>query len=190
MTNEKLIMRALEAMMFVWGSPLDTLSAAEALDITPEDAKRCFELLAVKYDNVESGLMIREIDGSFQICTRVEYADYIARLCTPVKEKRLSNAALEVLAIVAYKQPISRSVVDRIRGIKSDRIIDGLIKRELIEEKGRGSGIGKPILYGTTKLFLEKLGIKNLQELPDIEAADTASEEDVERRTQQIALEI
>ena len=190
MTNEKMIMRSLEAMMFVWGSPLDTVSAAEALDITPEDAKKCFESLTEKYDEIESGLMIREIDGSFQICTRRECSDYIARLCTPVKEKRLSNAALEVLAIVAYKQPVSRSMVDQIRGIKSDRIIDGLIKRELIEEKGRGSGIGKPVLYGTTQFFLEKLGIKSLNELTDIETADTAAEEDVEKRTQQISLEI
>lgn len=190
MQDEIIIMKALEAMMFVWGSPLDIISAAEALDVMPEEARRCFEKLEEKYNRIDSGLMIREIGGCFQICTRPENANYISKLCTPVREKKLSNAALEVLAIIAYKQPVSRSMVDHIRGIKSDRIIAGLIDKELIEERGRGSGIGKPILYGTTIFFLEKLGIKSLEELPSIDTVDEAVEEDSEKRTHQISLEL
>ena len=121
----------------------------------------------------ERGIRIREIDKSFQFCTAMENGEYIERFCTPTKEKKLSQSAMEVLAIIAYKQPVTRSEIESIRGIKCERVIEGLAKKELIEEKGRSTGIGRPILYGTTKLFLEKFGFETLKDLPDIEEIDT-----------------
>ena len=125
--------------------------------------------------------MIREIEQSFQFCTVPKNSEYIQRFCTPVREKKLSQSALEVLAIIAYKQPVTRAEIDAIRGIKCDRVIEGLAKKELVEEKGRSHGIGRPILYGTTKLFLEKFGFSSLKDLPEIEEIETLlGEEDSE----------
>lgn len=178
MNNEYEMMGALEALMFVWGRPLDLVSASEALDITPEEARECFKKLQERYDYLESGLMIRNVDGAFQFCTRPEYAEYITRFCTPVREKKLSGAALEVLAIVAYRQPVSRAVIDSIRGIKCDKVLEGLVNRGLVEMRGHGKGLGHPALYGTTTLFLEKLGISSIKDLPDIGTEDTSGEAD------------
>jgi segregation and condensation protein B len=169
MERKDKIKSALESLMFVWGDPLEVKPAAEALGITPAYAKECFNDLKNEYDDRTCGLMIREINGKYQFCTRPENESYIAKLCTPVKERKLSNAAMEVLAIVAYRQPVSKSEIEYLRGIKCDQVIDGLQKKGLIEECGRGTGFGRPVLFGTTGLFLEKFGISTLDELPAIE---------------------
>ena len=109
------------------------------------------------------------MNKSFQFVTCEENIEYIERLCTPIKHKKLSQSALEVLAIIAYKQPVTKGEIESIRGIRCDRVIDGLEKKELITEVGRSSGIGRPILYGTTDVFLKNFGFTNLKELPDIE---------------------
>ncbi len=183
------IRKAFEAMMFVWGSPLSAKVAAEVLGVPASQIRECAEELMDEYSFRESGLMIREINGMYQICTRPECEPAIAKLCTPVKEKRLSNAAMEVLAIVSYKQPVSRSEIEYIRGVKCDKVLDGLIRRGLVEEKGRGTGLGRPVLFGTTDYFLEKFGISSLDDLPEIEDLDVISD-DEETPFQQITLEI
>ena len=150
MFNKKMTKSALESLMFIWGEPLDAKDAAEACGITKEEAIECFLELQQEYDQEGRGLLIRRINNSFQYATRPDNADFIERLCTPVKTRRLSQAALEVLAIVAYKQPVTKSEIDSIRGIKCDRVIEGLAAKDLVCEKGRSEGIGRPILYGTT----------------------------------------
>lgn len=169
MSSKKTIKSAFESMLFVWGDPLDVKTAAEVFNIDWKLAYEYFKELQQEYDTEGRGIIIREIDKSFQYCTRYENNEYIERLCTPVKEKKLSQSAMEVLAIIAYKQPVTKGEIEMIRGIKCDRVIEGLIKKELIEEVGRGTGIGRPILFGTTNSFLKKFGFKNLAELPDIE---------------------
>ena len=169
MAVSKRVKSALEALMYIWGEPLDPKSAAEACDITREEAKEGFYELQKEYDQEGRGLMIRQVGKGFQFATRPENADYIEKLCTPVRMRKLSQAALEVLAIIAYKQPVTKSEIDGIRGIKCDRIIEGLMKKELIQELGRSTGIGRPILYGTTDTFLKNFGFTNLKELPEIE---------------------
>lgn len=169
MAVNKRVKSALEALMYIWGEPLDPKSAAEACDITREEAKEGFLELQMEYDQEGRGLMIRQIGRGFQFATRPENDEYIEKLCTPVRTRKLSQAALEVLAIVAYKQPVTKSEIDSIRGIKCDRIIEGLMKKELIYELGRSPGIGRPILYGTTDTFLKNFGFTNLKELPEIE---------------------
>lgn len=191
MTN-KSIKSALESLLFVWGEPLEAKTAAELFNLSVSDMLHIMRELADNYKERESGLEIREMDKSFQLCTNPENDDYIRKLCTPVKEKRLSQAALEVLAVVAYKQPVTKTQIDGIRGIKSDRVLEGLMKRDLIEEKGRSSAIGRPILYGTTKNFLALFGFETLADLPEIEDIGNLvlSEEEAALEADQITLSI
>jgi segregation and condensation protein B len=169
MTSKKTIKSAFESMLFVWGEPLDVKIAAEIFNMNWKDAYDYFKELQAEYEQEGRGIQIREIEKSFQLCTNIENSEYVERLCTPVKEKRLSQSALEVLAIIAYKQPVTKGEIESIRGIKCDRVIEGLMKKELVAEVGRSSGIGRPILYGTTPVFLKNFGFKDLKDLPDID---------------------
>lgn len=169
MASKKSVKSALESMMFTWGEPLPTKTAAEVLNMHWKDAYDCFKELQTEYEEEGRGIRIREVNKAFQFVTLADNSEYIERLCTPVKQKRLSQSALEVLAIVAYKQPVTRSEVEAIRGIKCDRVLESLEKKELIAEVGRSAGIGRPILYGTTDTFLKHFGFTNIKELPDID---------------------
>lgn len=193
MTSKKTIKSAFESMMFVWGEPLDVKLAAEVFNMNPKEAYDCFIELQEEYEQEARGIRIREINKSFQFVTDIDNDEYIQRLCTPVKVKRLSQSALEVLAIIAYKQPVTRGEIESIRGIRCDRVVDGLIAKELVEEKGRSDRIGRPLLYGTTDNFLKHFGFKSLKELPDIEDIEAAMEGDTaedELDMQQISIEI
>ncbi len=169
MTSKKTIKSAFESMMFVWGEPLDVKVAAELFNINWKDAYDYFLELKEEYEQEGRGLQIRETNKSFQFVTNANNVEYIERLCTPIKEKRLTQQALEVLAIVAYKQPVTKGEIESIRGIKCDRVIEGLTKKDLIIETGRSNAIGRPILYGTTDSFLKHFGFTTIKELPDIE---------------------
>ena len=172
MTKEK-IKSVLESLMFVMGEPVEAKTAADLFEMPVSDILKIFRELAGDYEERGSGLRIREVDKAFQLCTNAENDDYIRVLCTPVKEKKLSQSSLEVLAIIAYKQPVTKGQIDSIRGIRSDRVLEGLMKRELIEELGRSNAVGRPYLYGTTRRFLELFGFESLSELPEIEDADS-----------------
>lgn len=192
MTTKKTIKSAFESMMFVWGEPLDVKTAAEVFNINWKDAYDYFLELKQEYDQEGRGIRIIEVNKSFQFVTDADNSSYIERLCTPVKEKKLSQSALEVLAIIAYKQPITKGEIDSIRGIKCDRVIEGLIKKELIQEKGRSTAIGRPILYGTTDGFLKHFGFETIKDLPDIEnieSAVAADDPEDEVYAQQISLD-
>ncbi|MBK5262117.1 MAG: SMC-Scp complex subunit ScpB [Peptostreptococcaceae bacterium] len=169
MTSKKTIKSAFESMMFVWGEPLDVKVAAELFNINWKDAYDYFIELKEEYEQEGRGLQIRETNKNFQFVTNADNVEYIERLCTPVKEKRLTQQALEVLAIIAYKQPVTKGEIESIRGIKCDRVIEGLTKKDLIVEVGRSNGIGRPILYGTTDSFLRHFGFTTIKELPAIE---------------------
>ncbi len=169
MNSKKTIKSALESMMFVWGQPLEVKTCADIFNISKEDVMACFLELQAEYEQEGRGIVIRQINRSFQFVTRPENEEFIERLCTPVKIKKLTQSALEVLAIIAYKQPVTKGEIDSIRGVKCDRVIEGLMKKELICVKGRSEGIGRPILYGTTDIFLKNFGFSSLKELPEIE---------------------
>jgi segregation and condensation protein B len=169
MPTDKTIKSAFESMMFVWGEPLAVKIAANAMDIEANAAKNYFEELKHEYEEAGRGIRIREIDGKYQFVTAEINHDYIRTICTPVKERRLTQAALEVLAIVAYKQPVTKSEIDSIRGIKSDRVLEGLSRKNLVEEKGRRDAVGRPVLYGTTETYLTSIDLSSLKDLPEIE---------------------
>ena len=174
------IKSALESLLFVWGEPLEAKTAAELFNMSVADTVDAFRELKKEYEERHGGLIVREIDKSFQLATNPENDDYIQRLCTPVKEKRLSQQALEVLAVIAYKQPVTKGEIDSIRGIRSDRVIEGLLRKELICEKGRASSIGRPMLYATTRKFLELFGFESLAELPELGDISNVLTEDSE----------
>ena len=174
MISKKQIKSALESMMFIWGEPLDVKTAADIFDIDKNETYKYFKELEAEYEQEGRGIVIREVNKAFQFTTREENAQYVERLCTPVKVKRLSQSALEVLAIIAYKQPVTKGEIDAIRGIKSDRVVEGLMRKDLIFEKGRANTIGRPILYGTTDTFLKNFGFTSLKELPEIEDIESA----------------
>lgn len=187
--NKKNIKSALEAMMFVWGEPLDHKIAAEVLECDKRIVYDCFLELKEEYEMEDRGIQVVQIEKKFQYATTENNYSYIEKLCSPVKEKKLSQPALEVLAIIAYKQPITKAEVDEIRGVKSLRVIEGLVLRGFIEEKGRDDKIGRPILYGTTDLFLQKFGFKSLSDLPNIESIENVILYE-ENDTEQIMLEL
>ena len=174
MSSKKTIKSAFESMMFTWGEPLDVKAAADVFNISREEAMECFRELQQEYEQEGRGIVIRQINQAFQFVTREENADYIRSLCTPVKAKRLSQSALEVLAIVAYKQPVTKGEIEAIRGIKCDRVMEGLLKKDLVCEKGRADTIGRPILYGTTDAFLQHFGFSSIKDLPEIEDIESA----------------
>ena len=169
MSSKKTIKSAFESMMFTWGEPLDAKTAADVFNITKQEAIEYFTELQQEYEQEGRGIVIRRINQSFQFVTREENADYIRRLCTPVKIRRLSQSALEVLAIIAYKQPVTKGEIEAIRGIRCDRVVDGLMKKDLICEKGRADSVGRPILYGTTDTFLQNFGFSSIKDLPEID---------------------
>lgn len=169
MQNKDRIKSAFESIMFIFGEPIDVKIAAAAVGVDKSEAYECFRELVSDYESRNSGIRVRETDGRFGFVTYEENFDYIRAVTTPAKERRLSQAALETLAIVAYKQPVTKSEIDSIRGIKSDRVIEGLIFKELIEDRGRSNAIGRPALFGTTKKFLEYFDLKDLGELPTLD---------------------
>ncbi len=180
MANEN-IKSAVESLLFVWGEPLEAKACAELFNLPLGEMLHIMRDMQREYDERGGGIRIREIDKAFQLVTNPENDDYIRKLCTPVRTRRLSQAALEVLAVIAYKQPVSKGQIDGIRGIKSDRVIEGLLAKGLVEEQGRSSSIGRPILYGTTRKFLELFGFESIKELPELEDVSTLlTDEDYE----------
>ena len=169
MPSKSAIKSAFESMMFVMGEPLDIKTAANAVGIDKNEAYDYFKELVQEYEDEKRGIRIREINKQFQFVSYEENFDYIRAICTPAKERRLSQAALEVLAIVAYKQPVTKSEIDSIRGIKSDRVLEGLVAKELVEDRGKSNAIGRPTLYGTTDIFLTYFDLKDLGELPQLD---------------------
>ncbi|HHW95368.1 MAG TPA: SMC-Scp complex subunit ScpB [Mogibacterium sp.] len=172
MYSRKIMKSALETMMFMWGEPLEVKDAAQVLEADNDVVKEVFLELQSEYEQEGRGIRIRRVEDSFGYVTFSENEIFIEKLCTPVRVKRLSQAALETLAIIAYRQPVTRSEIDSIRGIRSERVIDGLLEKGLIEVTGRSDGIGRPLIYATTKEFLKKFGFESLKDLPDVTEYD------------------
>ncbi|QEK12199.1 SMC-Scp complex subunit ScpB [Crassaminicella thermophila] len=167
--DEKKIKSIIEAMLFVWGDPVNIKTIADIISLPPEFIRKCLLDLKKEYEVQDRGIQIIEVNNCFQLCTNSKYFDYIQKLCTPIQNKGLTQAALEVLAIIAYNQPITRPEIEAIRGVKSDKAINTLLEKELIAENGRLERIGRPILYCTTDKFLKSFGLNNLEDLPRIE---------------------
>ncbi|WP_262122133.1 SMC-Scp complex subunit ScpB [Anaerococcus sp. Marseille-Q5996] len=176
---DKIYLKGLiEEVLYIWGEPIN-INDLSAI-ITDADKKQIKiaidEMVAERKQN-QSGLLINNFDGEYQFVTRVKHDKYFSSLVKKT-EKKLTSSALETLSIIAYKQPITRAEVDKIRGINSQTTIDNLLDRGLIKENGRLDKIGKPIIYVTTTLFLQYFNISSLEELPEIKELEEEIYED------------
>ena len=156
-----------EALLFASDAPLsaaDLARGGEGLD--EEQVELAIEALRAEYEGAERAFQVYEIAGGYQLLTRPEYAPYLERFDTVPQNPRLSGPALEVLAVIAYRQPIGRAEVEDIRGVGSSGVLRTLLDRGLVEVVGRGEGLGRPLLYGTTRRFLEHFGFRSLDDLP------------------------
>jgi segregation and condensation protein B len=159
----------LEALVFVADEPIPAKALADVLEEETDFVQSAIEELAREYDARKSGLMLREIAGGWQITTKTEFHDEIRRFLKTRPSAKLSLAALETLAVIAYKQPVTVPEILEIRGVQSASAIKTLLDKKLIVAKGRKETVGKPMQYGTSKDFLIQFGLKDLSELPSIE---------------------
>ena len=160
---------AIEGILFAAGEPVKAAKLAVVLDTDTDTVRNAVEELKAEYERDCRGFNIIDILEGYQICSRPEYYSYIQEILGEQRNQPLSNAAMEALAIIAYKQPITRGQVEHIRGVNSDGCINRLYERGLIEEKGRLDAPGRPILYVTTQNFLRCFGLTNPQDLPPLD---------------------
>ncbi|HJU66588.1 MAG TPA: SMC-Scp complex subunit ScpB [Gemmatimonadaceae bacterium] len=159
--------KLLEAALFASGRPvpLEELAALDA-EATPAEIAMALDELRMQYDTGGHGVELVELGGGWQILTRPEYTEAIERAQLASRPQRLSAAALETLAIIAYRQPIGRADIEDIRGVGVGGMLKTLLERGLIDVVGRSEGLGRPLLYGTTPQFLEQFALRHLEELP------------------------
>lgn len=158
----------IEEVLYVWAEPINIEELSKIIyDYSKADIKKCLEEMIIERKDLESGLIIRSFNDSFQFTTRKASDKYFESLLSK-SEKKLTNSTLETLSIIAYKQPITRVEIDKIRGVNSQSTIDSLLDKKLIVEKGRLDKIGKPIIYGTSDIFLKYFNLNSLEDLPEI----------------------
>ena len=160
---------AIEAILFVAGEPVNVSELAHALDMTVSELSPVLDEMKAGYDREQRGLKLNRFGMSVQLATRPDYAPYIERLLQPVQKQSLTQAAMETLSIIAYRQPITKAEIEAVRGVKCDYSVTSLMNKGLIEEVGRRESLGRPILYGTTEQFLSHFGIETLDDLPALE---------------------
>ena len=175
---------ALEALLLVSSDPVSAASLASALEIAPGEAASMLAELKVEYEEANRGFQLREVAGGWRLFTHPAYHDRVEAYVLSWDTQRLSQAALETLAVVAYHQPVTREMVKGIRGVNSDGVISSLVDKGLIRELGRDAQRGGAIIYGTTAAFLEKFGLRSTKDLPDLEqfAPDEQSRQFIRER--------
>ena len=168
MRDRRELLRALEALLFVSDEPVASVVLAQALEVDRREVDELCEQLGRAYDERNAGIVIRTIAGGWRLSTHPGAAPFVEQYVLSSRHARLTKAALETLSIVAYKQPVTRHQISAIRGVNSDGVLRALIDRSLIDEVGREEGPGRPLLYGTTPEFLERLGLPSLSGLPSL----------------------
>lgn len=175
---------ALEAMLLVSSDPVSASALAQVLETTPGEVASLLAELQVEYQEKNRGFQLREVAGGWRLFTHPAYHDQVEALVLSWDTQRLSQAALETLAVIAYHQPVTREVVKGIRGVNSDGVISSLVDKGLVRELGRDPQRGQAIIYGTTSAFLEKFGLRSIKDLPDLEqfAPDEQSRQFIRER--------
>ncbi len=170
------IKKAIECIIFVSDQPVSVDKLQQVFtELEKGDIRKYMKELIQDWSSLGRGIILEEVAGGYQFRTDPAFSEYITNFNKRVKKFRLSRAALEVLAIIAYKQPVTRVEVESIRGVDSSGVINALLERRILEIKGRKEVIGKPFLYGTTGEFLEVFGLKNLSDLPTLKEIDEIS---------------
>ena len=160
---------AVEAVLFAMGDAVSVDKLAAAIGHDTETTRKLVHQMMDRYNSREGGLEIIELEDSFQLCTRKEYYDTLIKVAKQPKKYVLTDVQLEVLSIIAYKQPVTRQEVEKIRGVNSDHALNRLVEYGLVGEAGRLDAPGRPILFGTTEEFLRNFGVRTAEELPSIQ---------------------
>ena len=177
---------SIESLLFVSGEPLTLRDFSNTLEVSPKILKSVLDEMQKEYEEEKRGIKLISINGEYQLVTKAENSDYIQKLLRKNKRQSLSQASLESLAIISYKQPITRVDIDEIRGVKSESALQRLLEKDLIKEVGRLEVPGRPILYGTTDEFLRQFGLKELNELPSLDLYDNKEDEIIEKMNEVI----
>ena len=175
---------AIEAILFTMGESVEAEKIAVAIEHDVDTTVKIIHNMMDKYENEDRGIKIIELEGSFQLCTKEEYYDNLIRICSQPRRYTLTDAALETLSIIAYKQPVTKIEIEKIRGVNSDRSVNKLVELELVKEVGRLDAPGRPMLFGTSEEFLRTFGVGSIDELPVI------SEDMVEQYKEEAEYEI
>ena len=178
------LMGAAEALLFVSDEPVSSAKLAAILEISPVEMDEVLTELAAEYADENRGMQLREVAGGWRFYSHPAYHDLIERYVISWDTRRLSQAGLEVLAIIAYHQPATRAGINAIRGVNSEGVVSSLVEKGLVREMGRDEAPGNAILYGTTRSFLERFGLKSVKDLPPLEdfAPDEESREYIRER--------
>ncbi len=177
------IRNIIEAMLFISDRPLHISRICEVTNIGEEEAQQAIDDLANEYKRTDRGFQLREVAGGYRLYSHPAYAPYIEKLILSFDHRRLTQAALETLSIIAYKQPVTRMDIAAVRGVNSDGVVNTLLNRGLIKEVGRQDTAGQPILYGTTVRFLESFGLRSIDELPPLD--EFIPDEEVRRQIEE-----
>lgn len=180
------MMAVMEAILFTMGDSVEIAHLAGALEV---ETKKVWELLQgmkERYEMEDRGIRLLELQDACQLCTKTEYYDYLIRIAKQPKKYALTEVLLETLSIVAYKQPVTRLEIEKIRGVKCDHAVNKLVEYGLIEEVGRLDAPGRPLLFGTTEDFLRSFGVSSTEELPQMSAEQIEDfKEEAEEEIQQ-----
>lgn len=168
MNKTENLISSLEAMLFAAGDPVEAGKLADVLELDIETVEKLLGTLGAQYDERNSGLMLIRIDNKYQLCTREVFSDNVRKLMEIRKNAPLSNAAFEVLAIIAYNKTVTRSFIEQVRGVDCSGPVSSLVQKGLIEEKGRLDLPGRPLIYGTTDRFLRCFSLNSLDDLPEL----------------------
>lgn len=171
---------AIEAILFSSGEPVETEKIAQALEVETDTVHKLVDNLSIQYDDRQSGLQIIKLGDKYQMITRSDFSDYVRSVLEVKKNAPLSQAAFEVLAVVAYNQPVTKAFVEQVRGVDCSGVVNTLCQKGLLEEKGRLDLPGRPLLYGTTDEFLRCFSVSSLDELPSLPHEGKTEENDEE----------
>lgn len=165
------IKNIIEAIMFAYSEPISIKDLNNAIneELSSKEIEIMLNSLIEDYKENNRGIQIIKLQDKYQMCTNKDYSEFVKNILEPKRKKTLSQATLETLTIIAYKQPITKVEIEEIRGVKSDKVVQTLLENDLIYEAGRLDRIGKPIIYKTTNEFLKLLNIEKLEDLPSIE---------------------
>lgn len=170
-----------ESLLFISGEAVSLSAIAQTIEMDKATARAIIQSLADKYEEEQRGIRIVEINDAFQMCTAAECFEYIRNMYKSPQRQGLTQSLLETLAIIAYKQPITKGQIEEIRGVSADHAVNKLVEKKLVCEVGRQNTPGKPILFGTTDDFLRYFGFKSVGELPPLEEEPT---EEIEETAQ------
>lgn len=168
MNKTENLISSLEAMLFAAGDPVEAGKLADVLELDIETVEKLLGTLGAQYDERNSGLMLIRLDNKYQLCTREVFSENVRKLMEIRKNAPLSNAAFEVLAIIAYNKTVTRSFIEQVRGVDCSGPVSSLVQKGLIEEKGRLDLPGRPLIYGTTDRFLRCFSLNSLDDLPEL----------------------